>query len=144
MEEQRGAPTATRRTVLVNRQAIYTPHLEVMAYRLDCQRRVPEPGGEPASPLLAQGLLTSVLDIGLEALVGPLPAFLPVTRGVLQLGALHALPPGRVVLALPATIMADPDLGEDLRAIAAYGLPSPWMGGWHRTCWSRSWRVPPS
>jgi hypothetical protein len=69
MEEQRGAPTATRHTVLVHRQAIYTPQLEVMAYLLDCQRRVPEPGGEPASHTLAPGLLTSVLDIGLEALV---------------------------------------------------------------------------
>src|SRR5262249_1006398 len=38
MEEQQGAPTAMRHTVLVHRQAIYTPQLEVIGYLLDCQR----------------------------------------------------------------------------------------------------------
>src|SRR5262249_14681941 len=111
-EEQRGAPTSMRPTVLVHRQAIYTPQLEGMAYLLDGQHRGAAPGEEPASHTLARGLLTSVLDLGLEALVGPLPAVLPVTPGVLRLGALHALPPGRVVLALPATITAEADLRD--------------------------------
>ena len=62
METQRSAFTATRPTVLVHRQAIYTPQLDVMAYLLACQHRVPEPGGEPAFHTLARGLLTSVLD----------------------------------------------------------------------------------
>jgi c-di-GMP phosphodiesterase len=129
MEEQRGVPTATRHTVLVHRQAIYTPQLEVMAYLLDCQPRVPAPGGEPASHTLARGLLTSVLDLGLEALVGPMPAVLPVTPGVLRLGALYALPPGRVVLALPATVTADVDLGDALGALAARGYALALDGG---------------
>jgi c-di-GMP phosphodiesterase len=129
MEEQRREPTATRPTVLVHRQAIYTPQLEVMGYLLACQPRVPEPGGEPAFPTLARGLLTSVLDLGLERLVGPLPAVLPVTPGVLRLGALHALPPGRVVLALPATVTAEADLGDTLSALAARGYALALDGG---------------
>jgi EAL and modified HD-GYP domain-containing signal transduction protein len=130
MEEQRGEPTATRRTVLVNRQAIYTPQLEVMAYLLDFHSGVAEPGGwEPASQTQAQGLLTSVLDLGLEALVGPTPAFLPVTRGLLRLGAVQALPPGHVILALPATVTVDEDLGEGLRVLAACGYALALDGG---------------
>jgi c-di-GMP phosphodiesterase len=120
MEEQRGAPTATRHTVLVHRQAVYTPQLEVMAYLLDFHSGAPTPGA-PASPSLAQGLLTGVLDLGLERLVGPMPAVLSVTPGVLQLGALQEVPPGRVVLALPATVTAEGECQDALRALAARG-----------------------
>src|SRR5262249_37489923 len=77
----------------------------------------------------ARGLLTSVLDLGLEKLVGPLPAFLPVTPGVLRLGALHALPPGRVVLALPTTVTSEADLRDALGALAASGYALALDGG---------------
>src|SRR5438067_2780355 len=122
MQEHPGERTTTQHAVFVSRQAIYTPQLEVMAYTLDFHSGVaPQGEREPGYQTLAQGLLTSFLEIGLDALVGPTPACLPVTRGVLLLGYVDAFPPDRVVLALPATVTVDDGLGEGLRAIAARG-----------------------
>ena len=130
MQEHPGERTTTQHAVFVSRQAIYTPQLEVMAYTLDFHSGVaPQGEREPGYQTLAQGLLTSFLEIGLDALVGPTPAFLPVTRGVLLLGYVDAFPPDRVVLALPATVTVDDDLGESLRAIAARGYALALDGG---------------
>jgi len=106
----------TTREVLVSRQAIYTSQLDVMAYAL-CF----DSGGRRDYQATAQGLLTSVLDTGLQALVGQKLAFLPITRGFMLLGYPTVFPPEQVVLALPATLTVDEDVLEVVRDMSAHG-----------------------
>jgi len=69
----------------------------------------------------AQGLLTSFLERGLEALVGPKRVFLPLTRGFVLMGYGTAFPPERVVLVLPAALTGDEELLEVLQEVSAQG-----------------------
>ncbi len=104
MHGHQDSPAVTHE-VLVSRQAIYTPQLDVMAYTL----RFPSGAGDPLGGVhgyqaTAQGFLTSFLEMGLEALVGPKQAFIPLTRGFVLRGYVTVFPPDRVVLALPAAL----------------------------------------
>lgn len=115
-------PPGTTHEVLVSRQAIYTPQLDVMAYTL----RFPSGAGDPRGGVhgyqaTAQELLTSFLERGLEVLVGPKQAFLPLTRGFVLLGYVTVFPPDRVVLALPSALTMDGELLEVLHEAAAHG-----------------------
>ena len=102
--------------VLMSRQAIYTPELDVIAYTLCFYS-----GGMPDYQATAQGLLTSFLEIGLEALVGPKRVFLPLTRGFVLLGYGTMFPPERVVLALPTALTGDEELLEVLHEVSVQG-----------------------
>jgi EAL and modified HD-GYP domain-containing signal transduction protein len=102
--------------VLVSRQAIYNPQLDVIAYTLCFHSE--ETHDYQAT---AQGLLTSFLELGLEAVVGPKRVFLPLTRGFVLLGYGTAFPPERVVLVLPAALRGDEELLEVLQEVSAQG-----------------------
>jgi len=116
MQGQFENPSGTTHEVLVSRQAIYNPQLDVIAYTL-CFH------GEkmPDYQATAQGLLTSFLELGLEALVGPKRVFLPLTRGFVLLGYGTVFPPERVVLVLPAALTGDEELLEVLHEVSAQG-----------------------
>src|SRR5919197_4278749 len=116
MQAEVGNPPGTTHEVLVSRQAIYNPQLDVIAYTL-CFHS----GERHPYQATAQGLLTSFLDLGLEALVGPKRVFLPLTRGFVLMGYGTAFPPDRVVLVLPAALMGDEELLEVLREVSAKG-----------------------
>jgi len=114
--------SGTTRQVLVSRQAIYTPQLEVMAYTLCFPSEADASGdGEHDYRTLLQGILTSFLDIGLEDFTENKPAFLPCTRGLVLMGTVTVFPPARVVLALPATYWGDGELCAALSELAARG-----------------------
>jgi len=116
MQGYAGNQSAITHEVLVSRQAIYNPQLDVIAYTL-CF-----PSGKMYDfHATAQGLLTSFLDTGLEALVGPKRVFLPLTRGFVLLGYGTAFPPERVVLVLPAALTEDEELREVLHEVSAQG-----------------------
>src|SRR6266446_2878941 len=116
MHAQLGNPPGTTHEVLVSRQAIYNPQLDVIAYTL-CFRS----GDGHDYQATAQGLLPSFLELGLEALVGPKRVFLPLTRGFALLGYGTAFPPERVVLVLPATLSGDEELLEVFHEMSAQG-----------------------
>src|SRR4029450_6333821 len=88
--------------VLVSRQAIYNPQLDVIAYTL-CFHS----GERHNYQATAQGLLTTFLELGLAALVGPKRVFLPLTCGFVLMGYGTAFPPEQVVLVLPAALAGD-------------------------------------
>jgi EAL and modified HD-GYP domain-containing signal transduction protein len=101
---------------LVSRQAIYNPQLDVTAYTLCFHSE--EMHDYQAT---AQGLLTSFLELGLEALAGHKRVFLPLTRGFVLMGYGTAFPPERVVLVLPAALTGDEELLEVLHEVSAQG-----------------------
>jgi EAL and modified HD-GYP domain-containing signal transduction protein len=106
----------TAHEVLVSRQAIYDPQLDVMAYTL-CFHS----GEMHDYQATAQGFLTSFLELGLDTLVGPKRAFLPLTRGFVLMGYGTAFPPERVVLVLSAALKGDGELLEVLHEVSAQG-----------------------
>ena len=116
MQGQLGNPPGTTHEVLVSRQAIYNPELDTIAYTL-CFHS----GKMHDFHAVAQGLLTSFLETGLEALVGPKRVFLPLTRGFVLLGYGTAFPPERVVLVLPAALTGDEELLEVLHEVSVQG-----------------------
>src|SRR5215831_19290786 len=116
MQGQLENPPGTTPEVLVSRQAIYNPQLDVIAYTL-CFHS----GELHDFQTTAQGLLTSFLETGLEALVGPKRVFLPLTRGFALLGCGTAFPPERVVLVLPAALTGDEELLEIRHEVSAQG-----------------------
>ena len=116
MQAQVENPPGTTHEVLVSRQAIYNPQLDVIAYTL-CFHS----GKMHDYQATAQGLLTSFLELGLEALVGPKRVFLPLTRGFVLMGYGTAFPPEQVVLVLPATLTGDEELLEVLHEVSAQG-----------------------
>lgn len=116
MQGQLENPPETTHEVLVSRQAIYNPQLDVTAYTL-CFHS----GEMHDYQATAQGLLTSFLELGLEALVGPKRVFLPLTRGFVLMGYGTAFPPERVVLVLPAALTEDEELLEVLHEVSAQG-----------------------
>lgn len=109
-------PPEIMHEVLVSRQAIYNPQLDVIAYTLCFHSE--ETHDYQAT---AQGLLTSFLELGLDAVVGPKRVFLPLTRGFVLLGYGTAFPPERVVLVLPAALRGDEELLEVLHEVSTQG-----------------------
>src|SRR5262249_11358726 len=89
---------------------------DVMAYTLYFQR-----GAGHDYQATAQGLLTSFLESGLQAVVGSKQAFLPLTRGFVLLGYVTVFPPEQVVLALPPSLTVDEEMLEVLRETAGHG-----------------------
>src|SRR5919197_194925 len=116
MQAQVEKPPGTTPQVLVSRQAIYNPQLDVSAYTL-CFHS----GKMYDYQATAQGLLTSFLELGLEALVGPKRVLLPLTRGFVLLGYATTFPPEQVVLVLPAALTGDEELLEVVHEVSAQG-----------------------
>src|SRR4029434_7116522 len=116
MQGQFETPPGTTHEFWVSRQAIYNPQLDVIAYTL-CFHS----GERHNYQATAQGLLTSFLELGLEALVGPKRVFLPLTRGFVMMGYGTVFPPEQVVLVLPAALTGDEELLEVLHEVSAQG-----------------------
>src|SRR5262245_17795025 len=116
MQGQIGNLPGTTHEILVSRQAIYNPELDTIAYTLYFHS-----GKMHDFHAVAQGLLTTFLETGIEALVGPKRVFLPLTRGFVLLGYGTAFPPERVVLVLPAALAGDGELLEVLHEVSVQG-----------------------
>jgi EAL and modified HD-GYP domain-containing signal transduction protein len=98
------SPAGTASEVLVSRQPVYDPTLKVVAYELLVQ------GGDEESSA----------EIGLNLVAGH-PAYVPVSRGFLLEGLARALPPDRVVLAVPADVHLDRAARDALAELVAAG-----------------------
>lgn len=101
---------------LVARQPIFGRKKELVAYELlfrsaNLDRAVI---GSP-EVATAQVCVRSVLDIGLDDLVGAVPAWINVPRETLVAGQFHFLPPERVVVEVLEDVEADPEVLRALR-----------------------------
>ena len=139
MQGQLRNPPEITHEVLVSRQAIYNPQLDVIAYTLCFHSRE-----MPDYQATAQGLLTSFLERGIEALVGPKRVFLPLTRGFVLMGYGTAFPPERVVLVLPAALTGDEETLEVLHEVSAQGYAIALADNLCMPPRRRSWSMPPS
>lgn len=109
--------------IFVGRQAIYNCKREVQAYEIlyrpteanTCQIS----DGELAS---SEVILHTLINIGLERLVGSHPAFINVTRQLILSKQLLVLPKDRIVLEVLEDVAVDQALIDALRALSAAGF----------------------
>ncbi len=108
--------------IFVARQPIYNRELEVVAYEL--LYRGDQPGhagvvdGDQAT---SQVLVNTFTEIGLERLVGDVPAFVNLTRPYLTGEYELPFPPGQVALEVLEDIRPDPPLVEGIRQLSDQG-----------------------
>ncbi len=109
-------------SIFVARQPIYDRQLDVYAYELlfrsnESNQASVRDGDQATSEVL----VNSIIDIGLDNIVGPRPAFINMTRGFLT-GALPLpLMNEHVVLEVLETLSPDDELIAGLKALAASG-----------------------
>lgn len=108
--------------VFVGRQPIYDRELKVFAYELlyrhaDCDRAVFGDGEDATSAMLAN----TFLDIGLEQVVGSLPAFLNFSRGFLTGERAVPMAPEQVVIEILEDVEPDAAVIAGVRQLAEQG-----------------------
>jgi EAL and modified HD-GYP domain-containing signal transduction protein len=109
--------------LLVGRQPICDRNMEVVAYELlfrdrqtASQARITD-----ADNATAKVILNAVLEIGLDNIVGPLPAFINLTRSFILGRYQLPLPSGRVILEVLEDVTVDEELIEGLTRLKAQG-----------------------
>ena len=106
----------------VGRQPIYKPNLDVFGYELLYRdSEVDEAIFADGSQATAQVILTSFVDIGLENIVGSLPAFINVTRKFILDDHVTALPKDRVIIEVLEDIEPDEPIIAALAELSANG-----------------------
>jgi c-di-GMP-related signal transduction protein len=108
--------------VYVGRQTIYDDADEVFGYELSFQDLGTEAPPEDVERAIAQVLVTTFLDLGVERLVGERPAFVRVTRPFLSGLVPLPSPPGHVVLRLADEVVGDAPLLDVVRRYTAEGF----------------------
>lgn len=106
----------------VGRQPIYTPGLRVAAYEVlfrdSAANASTFKNGDQATAELILNIFT---EIGIENIVGHLPAFINVTRNFIVDGHAHALPKDQVVIEVLEDVAPDPDVLDSLRQLSYHG-----------------------
>lgn len=112
-----------RINVFVGRQPIYNREMEVIAYELLFRGGGSHTSAQivDADQATSQVILNTFMEIGLERIVGRLPAFINLTRGFLSGKYQLLVPPERVVLEVLEDIEVDEDLIANLRALSSRG-----------------------
>jgi EAL and modified HD-GYP domain-containing signal transduction protein len=107
--------------VYVGRQTIYDDAGEVYGYELSFRDLRSASGPHDVERAIAQVLVTTFLDLGVERLVGERPAFVRVTRPFLAGLVPVPPPPGDVVLRLTDEVVGDRPLLDVVRRFASAG-----------------------
>jgi c-di-GMP phosphodiesterase len=105
----------------VARQPIFDRELDTYGYELLFRRAGASVAAVDDADVATSTTLTSVSDIGLDALVGARRAFVNVPRAFLLDGHARLLPPDRVVLEVLEDVAIDDAVMDALRDLAAGG-----------------------
>lgn len=111
-------------TRFVARQPIFDRERRLIGYELLYRSHLAattSAGGASPTQMSSSTLVHGLLDIGLDRLTGPVPAWVNVPRELLVSGALEVLPPSRVVIEILETVTPDAEVIAACRALAARG-----------------------
>lgn len=119
---QTGDLNLPQQEFLVARQPIYSRQLDVVAYEL-LFRHNTLPHAESVAPYQAttQVLLQTFMELDINTLVGNKPAFINVTRGLLLMDYLQALPAERLGIEVLNDLALGPEVLAVLQEMAAQG-----------------------
>jgi EAL and modified HD-GYP domain-containing signal transduction protein len=109
----------------VARQPIFDRERRLVGYELlyrAHQGAATSAGGASPVQMSSSTLVHGVLDIGLDQLTGPVPAWVNVPRDMLLSEALDVLPPKRVVLEILETVTPDAEVVAACQRLAAKGF----------------------
>ncbi|MBX6343051.1 MAG: signal transduction protein, partial [Thermomicrobiaceae bacterium] len=107
--------------VFVGRQPIYDREQAVVGYEVRLGDAEAEPDGADAGERAARTFLTTFTEIGLDAIVGSRPAFIPFPREFVLHDYPAAFPADRVVVVIPEDTAVDDALVEAVKALAGRG-----------------------
>lgn len=114
--------TAARRDVFVGRQPIFDRQLNVIAYELLYRSsEVNQAGAIEPYQATARVILNTVVEIGLDTLVGSKRAFINVTRGFLLSGHVAMFPADRIGVEVEQGMAVDAEVLEVLRVLSSLG-----------------------
>jgi c-di-GMP phosphodiesterase len=122
MSAQAGEADASSR--FVARQPIFDGRRKLVGYELLYRAHLgasTAAGGFSGAQMSASTLVHGLLDIGLEALVGNVPAWVNCPRDMLVSGALEVLPTKGVVLEVLETVEPDAEVIAAVQSLAARG-----------------------
>ena len=110
--------------VVVARQPIFTPNLEVHGYELLFRGTEEDDEAifQDADLATASVMLTAFLDIGTQRVVGDRRAFINCTRAFIVGEALHALPPGQFVIEVGPDVPVDAAVLAGLQTLSSHGF----------------------
>lgn len=107
----------------IGRQPIFDRQLATYAYELLFRSpHVASPTDVPGAAATAQVIVGSLVDLGLERVVGSAPAFINLTRAFVVGDHPLPLPPERVVLELLEDIDGDPEVVRGVERLRARGF----------------------
>ncbi|MBK7878678.1 MAG: HDOD domain-containing protein [Planctomycetes bacterium] len=107
----------------IGRQPIFDRQLSTHAYELLFRSpHVASPSDVPGSAATAQVIVGALADVGLDRVVGPLPAFVNVTRAFVVGEYPLPLPPERVVLELLEDIDGDREVLLGVERLRSQGF----------------------
>src|SRR5437879_13886269 len=107
--------------VFMARQPIYDRALKVVAYELLFRRSDENEAGTVTDEDSAQAVLNSLVEVGLDRLVGSRTAFMNLSRELLVSPHITALPRDRVVFEILEDIPADEEPLDSITALRGAG-----------------------
>ncbi len=119
------AGEADATTRFVARQPIFDRERRLVGYELLYRSHLAattSAGSATPVQMSSSTLVHGVLDIGLDQLTGPVPAWVNVPRDLLLSGSLDVLSPKRVVLEILETVTPDADVIAACQRLAAKGF----------------------
>lgn len=121
LTDEGGADALSR---FVARQPIFDRERRLIGYELLYRSHVgasTSAGGVSPAQMSSSTLVHGVLDIGLDQLTGPVPAWVNVPRDLLLSKAMDVLPPKRVVLEILETVTPDAEVVAACQRLVAKG-----------------------
>lgn len=108
--------------VFIGRQPIFNSNLEVVGYELLFRPgNVDAFDGSDGNTATSQVINNALMEIGLDEIVGEVPAYINFTKDLLINGIAELLPEDRVVLEVLETVNVDQELIDAVKALAAAG-----------------------
>jgi len=99
--------------IFIGRQPIFNSMLKVVGYELlFCSGDVEFFDGRNGGEATSQVINNALMEIGLDEIVGDVPAYINVTRGLIINGVAELLPADRVVLEILEAVNVDEDLNK--------------------------------
>lgn len=109
----------------VARQPIFDRERRLVGYELLYRAQMgasTSVGGVSPAQMSSSTLVHGLLDIGLDQLTGPVPAWVNVPRDLLVSGAIEVLPPSRVVIEILETVTPDAEVVAACERLVANGF----------------------
>ena len=111
-----------RPQIFIGRQPIFNSKLKVVGYELLFRSGTVDAfDGRDSNAATSQVINNALMEIGLDEIVGDVPAYINFTKDLLVNGVAELLPEDRVVLEVLETVSVDQELIDGIKKLVAAG-----------------------